>query len=98
MRLITVSTEAPLPTPQRTRRWPKAIVGIGVVAVIGAGLGAYLGIRAVAGPGSAPASGQPPARTGAAIAYDGADGTVIMFGGQGKSASLGDTWTWDGSA
>ena len=32
------------------------------------------------------------------MAYDAADGTVVLFGGQGRSGSLGDTWTWDGSA
>ncbi len=98
MRLKTVSTEEPLPAPQRHRRWSRAIVGLGLVAVIGAGLGAYMGIRAVAGPGSAPAAGQPPARTDAAIAYDAADGTVVLFGGEGKSGSLGDTWTWNGTS
>jgi hypothetical protein len=98
MRLNPMSTEELVLTPERGRRWPRAIVGLGIVAVVGAGLGAYLGIRAVAGPGSAPAAGQPPARTDAAIAYDAADGTVVLFGGQGKSGSLGDTWTWDGSS
>ncbi len=93
-----MSTEEATPTSRRRRHWPRAIVGVGLVAIVGAGLGAYLGISAIAGAGSAPAAGQPPARTDAAIAYDAADGTVVMFGGQGKSASLGDTWTWDGSS
>ncbi len=84
------------PHPRNTRS--KALVGIGIVAVVGAGLGAYFGIRGVEGAGSAPSGGQPPARTGAAMAYDAADGTVVMFGGEGRSGSLGDTWTWNGSA
>ena len=84
------------PHPRHTRS--KALVGIGIVAVIGAGLGAYFGIRGVEGAGSAPSGGQPPARTDAAMAYDAADGTVVMFGGEGRSGSLGDTWTWNGSA
>jgi hypothetical protein len=32
------------------------------------------------------------------MAYDAADGTVILFGGQGRSGSLDDTWVWSGSA
>ena len=32
------------------------------------------------------------------MAYDAADGTLVLFGGEGRSGSLGDTWTWDGSA
>jgi hypothetical protein len=47
----------------------------------------------------APAS-SPPARADAAIAYDAATGTVVLFGGYTRTASgtvtFGDTWTWDG--
>ena len=68
--------------PRRTRS--RALVGIGLVALLGAGLGAYFGIRGVEGAGSAPSGGQPPARTDAAMAYDAADGTVVLFGGQGR--------------
>jgi len=31
------------------------------------------------------------------MAYDAANGTVVLYGGEGRSGSLGDTWTWDGS-
>jgi hypothetical protein len=81
-------------------RWSRPVVGIGVVVVIGAALGAVFGIRAVTGlgSGSAPASGQPSARTGAAMAYDVADQSVVLFGGQSRTRGLDDTWTWDGSA
>lgn len=83
-------------------RWSRPLVGIAVVAVVGAGMGAFFGIRAVAGAGSAagPASttGQPPARTGAAIAYDAANHSVVLFGGQGRSTTFADTWIWNGSA
>ncbi len=48
----------------------------------------------------APAS-SPPARSNAAIAYDAATGTVVLFGGftraAGGTVTFGDTWTWDGS-
>lgn len=41
----------------------------------------------------------PPARTGADLAYDGATGQDILFGGTGSDgSSLNDTWAWDGSA
>jgi hypothetical protein len=97
-RLSTVSTEEqPVSTPARRGPWPRALAGIGVVAVIGAGLGAYLGIRVVQGAGSGSSAGQPPARTGGAMAFDTANGTVVLFGGNGKSGSLGDTWVWGGS-
>ncbi len=39
---------------------------------------------------------QPPARSYAGMAYDGADGYVLMFGGAGTSSVFGDTWTFSG--
>ena len=36
----------------------------------------------------------PPAEAGAAMAYDAATGTVVLFGGNGNSSG---TWTWDGT-
>jgi Galactose oxidase, central domain len=85
-------------TELRRPRWSRPLVGIAGVAILGAGLGAFFGIRAVQGAGSATSSGQPSARNGAAMAYDAADGSVILFGGQNRSRSLDDTWRWDGSA
>jgi hypothetical protein len=41
-----------------------------------------------------PAS-SPPARSGAAMAADAAGGAVILFGGQGQSAMLEDTWSYN---
>jgi hypothetical protein len=43
---------------------------------------------------------QPPARSGAAMAFDPASGRVILFGGIGDQArtQLNDTWAWDGRA
>jgi len=38
----------------------------------------------------------PSARKGAAIAYDPASKQVLLFGGQGASGALNDTWLWDG--
>lgn len=44
----------------------------------------------------APAA-HPAPRSDAAMAYDAATGTVVLFGGYGKSSQLGDTWTWNGT-
>jgi hypothetical protein len=97
-RLNTVSNEEPVVMPATRGPWPRALAGIGVVAVIGAGLGAYLGIRVVQGAGSSGSAGNPPARAGAAMAFDAANGIVVLFGGNGKSSNMRDTWLWNGSA
>jgi cysteine-rich repeat protein len=39
----------------------------------------------------------PPARAGAAIAYDAARDRVVMFGGDGGTGPLNDVWEWDGT-
>ncbi len=40
----------------------------------------------------------PPARSGAAVAYDEHTGQLVVFGGTDSSgALLGDTWIWDGT-
>jgi PKD repeat protein len=36
----------------------------------------------------------PPARRGAGIAYDISDQAVVLFGGEGATQDLGDTWEW----
>jgi hypothetical protein len=46
---------------------------------------------------------EPPARTGAVMAYDAAHSVVVLFGGQGLDdrgapAPFDATWTWNGSA
>lgn len=52
-------------------------------------------------PVAAPAS-NPPAREGAAMAYDAATKQVVLYGGLGSPTSgnpfLSDTWVWDGFA
>ena len=51
--------------------------------------------------GAAGQGGDPPARSGAAMAYDAAHHQVVMFGGTtgtGAGTELSDTWTWDGSS
>lgn len=84
-------------TEFRRRVWTRPLAGLAFVAVVGAGLGSYFGIRAVEGAGSAPTDGQPPARTSAAMAFDAFNGTVVLFGGESRSSSLNDTWTWNGT-
>jgi hypothetical protein len=37
-------------------------------------------------------------RYGHAMAYDGARGRVVLFGGNGNSGFLGDTWEWNGAS
>jgi hypothetical protein len=93
-----MSSEEVVTTPALRRRIPRALAGVGLVAVVGAGFGAYLGIRVVQGAGAGAALGQPPARTNGVMADDPATGSIVLFGGQGKSASLEDTWIWDGSS
>jgi hypothetical protein len=39
----------------------------------------------------------PPARAYAQMAYDRADGEIVLLGGQGLSGDLTDTWTWNGT-
>ena len=40
----------------------------------------------------------PPRRSSAAMAYDPARGRMVLFGGQGATAPLNDTWEYDGVA
>ena len=42
------------------------------------------------------ASGGPSPRSLALMAFDGARRNVLLFAGDGGTASLGDTWTWNG--
>ncbi len=42
-------------------------------------------------------STSPPARDGHALAYDGARGRVVLFGGRGTTTYSADTWEWDGN-
>lgn len=42
-------------------------------------------------------SDSPPVRSGASMAFDPSTGQMILFGGQGNSGFLGDTWNWDGT-
>jgi hypothetical protein len=39
----------------------------------------------------------PPARFYSTMAYDAATGTLVLFGGNGVSGNIQDTWTWNGT-
>ena len=88
-----------LDVPSTRSRWPQAVAGVLAIALAVAGAGTFLALRS-ARQGGAPASstGNPPARSGAAMAYDSAAGVTVMYGGtNGSGTTLTDTWTWDGS-
>jgi hypothetical protein len=40
---------------------------------------------------------EPRHRSGVGMAYDSADGQVVLFGGHNRRRYFGDTWTWDGT-
>lgn len=40
---------------------------------------------------------EPPGRQGHAMVYDSARGRIVLFGGAGSQAFLGDTWEWNGT-
>jgi hypothetical protein len=78
--------------------WLAPLAGVAAVAVIGGGVGAYVGLRANLG-GAAGVGAIPAPRTQAAMAFDDATGTMVLFGGLGNANTvLRDTWTWDGHA
>src|SRR5579864_3781562 len=80
-RPLTPQALAPPAAASRRRAlWPLAAVAI--VAILGAGAGAYFGLRGAKGPGSGSAAG-PSARAFAAAAYDEAGHQVVLFGGMG---------------
>ncbi len=75
-----------------------AIAGIAAVVVVGASFGAVFSLRGHHHSASDYAT--PQGRNGAAMAYDPATQTVILFGGNvgnGPGTSLNDTWEWDGT-
>jgi hypothetical protein len=85
----------------------RRIVAAGAAVLVGCGvLGmAPAAVQASSAPAAtwtkqAPAA-SPPARSGAAMAYDAATKTVVLFGGHtgpsGGGRFLADTWTWNGS-
>jgi hypothetical protein len=88
-------------------RWRALGMGAAVLAAVGV-VGAVPTAVASASPQQAlnwteqsPAA-SPPARSFASMAYDSANGTVVLFGGSTNArgsvgSSLGDTWTWNGT-
>jgi hypothetical protein len=75
--------------------------GLGIFAVVAVVLSAQppalaASARAPDWTQQAPAT-SPPAREGAAMAYDAATSTTVLFGGRIRGVQRGDTWTWDGA-
>src|SRR5580693_5544846 len=79
----------------------RAVVAVAVLAACG--VAGAVPSAALAGSSSAPTwtkqapAASPSARAAAAMAYDAATGTIVLFGGLGEHGLLRDTWTWDGS-
>src|SRR5579864_222854 len=84
----------------RRRRLRTLLAAVGVVVVVGAA-GALAGTGHL-GPSHSGGTGgpgpSPSARTGAAMAWDEATHSVILFGGRTVSGAVNDTWSWDGSS
>jgi len=79
------------------------IMTTGAAALAACGALGMAPAAAQSGPASVPTWTQqapvasPSARTAAAMAYDAATGTAVLFGGGTRRRSFSDTWTWDGS-
>jgi hypothetical protein len=74
-------------------------LGIGVLALpIGTTAGAASGHSGLTWSSLSPPT-SPPGLVGAVAAYDGADSTIVMFGGRLADGQLSDqTWVWNGSS
>jgi hypothetical protein len=82
----------------RPGRRARATAGVAVVMAL-LGLAASLCAQVTPAPAwsqQTPAT-SPPARAFAAMAYDAGTNQVVLFGGQGSSGNLNDTWTWNGT-
>jgi hypothetical protein len=84
-------------------RWRGLRVGTAALAALGV-VGALSPAVASASPPQQPLNWtklttpvRPFARIGQSMAYDGATGTVVLFGGAPSGCCLGDTWTWNGT-
>jgi len=77
---------------RRLRPLAAALVVPLLVLAVGGGLGLHAHFTGTSG-----SAGDPPARSGAAMAFDADHGVVVMFGGRQGRQVLGDTWAWDGS-
>jgi hypothetical protein len=80
-------------------RWPQALASVLAVVIALAGAGTFLALRNARQNNLATAAGgNPPARSGAAMAYDSAAGVTVMYGGMSATESaLHDTWLWNGT-
>jgi hypothetical protein len=78
------------------RRWLAVVIAV----LAACGVAGAFPSAALAGSSSVPAwtrqhpAAAPPARARAAMAYDAATGTVVLFGGFRTVPLRADTWTW----
>src|SRR5215467_2069219 len=75
--------------------WRLTAVAAALLAVVGVAGGSAS--AAVADWTQQAPAASPPARLDAAMAYDAATGTVVLFGGLIHGTVLRDTWTWNGT-
>src|SRR5205809_7187970 len=79
---------------QAMRRGGRSMIALAVIALPAASAA----LASAAAPNwtrQTPATSPLP-RTNAAMAYDAAAGTIVLFGGRVNGVQRGDTWTWDG--
>jgi hypothetical protein len=75
------------------------LAAVGVVGTVPAAVASASPQQALNWTEQSPAA-SPPARAFASMAYDSANGTVVLFGGSTNvhgGGSLGDIWTWNGT-
>ena len=83
-------------------RGQRLVISVTIAAMAAMGLALVMAAPAQAAAATnwtqvSPAT-SPPARSGAAVAYDEQTGQLVVFGGTDSSgAVLGDTWIWNGS-
>jgi hypothetical protein len=97
LRPVAIQAAVAAPRPRSSRPALLAVVAAVVVLAIVATLvvGSNL-LRSTPVPSGS--TTPPPARQGAAVAYDAQHGVLVLFGGVGSDGTgmLGDTWTFDG--
>lgn len=81
---------------RRVRALGAAAALAAALALVGGTLGLHGRLQRSI-PDAAAGGATPAGRSRAAMAYDDATGTVLLFGGRSATgAALGDTWSWDG--
>ena len=74
-----------------------ALAGLFVAGLVAAGTASAQTAAVVGSWTQLSPSTSPTGRFDASMAYDPANGTVVLFGGESTGGALNDTWIWDGS-